>query len=80
MKRAEKFASSRKVTAAIAVRYARSIGPAVVSESRLHGTDLLALSVPDIEMLPSDRVSHTDLRTILRQATCAVMLCRPGRE
>jgi len=79
VKRAEKFASSRKVNAATTVRYARALGPTVVSESRLHGTDLVALAVPDIEMLPSDRVWHTDLRTILRQATCAVMLCRPGR-
>lgn len=78
--RADRFAASRKVSAATTVRYGRALGPAVVSESRLHGTDLVALAVPDIELLPSDRISHNDLRTVLRQATCAVMLCRPGRE
>ncbi len=78
--RAERFAASRKVNAATTVRFARALGPAVISESRLHGTDLVALAVPDLELMPSERVSHGDLRAVLRQATCAVMLCRPGRE
>jgi nucleotide-binding universal stress UspA family protein len=79
VKRAETLAGSRKVNAATSVRYARTLGPAVVSEARLHGVDLVALSVPDLELLPSEGVHHADLRTVLRQTTCAVMLCRPGR-
>jgi len=79
VERADRFAHERRVNIATSVRYARALGPAVVSESRLHGTDLVALSVPDIELLPSESVHHADLRTILRQTTCAVMLCRPGR-
>ncbi len=78
--RADRFAAGRKVNAATTVRFARALGPAVLSESRLHGVDLLALAVPDMERMLSDQVSHADLRAILRQATCAVMLCRPGRE
>ena len=77
--RAETLAGSLRVNAATSVRYARALGPAVVSEARLHGVDLVALSVPDLELLPSERVQHADLRTVLRQTTCAVMLCRPGR-
>jgi nucleotide-binding universal stress UspA family protein len=80
VQRAERFAASRKVTAATGVRYARAMGPIVVQEARFHGTDLVALAVPDMELLPSDRLSHVDLRAVLRQTTCAVMLCRPGRE
>src|SRR5574340_1174031 len=80
VQRAERFAAGRKVNAATGVRYARAIGPIVVQEARIHGTDLVALAVPDMELLPSDRVSHVDLRAVLRQTTCAVMLCRPGRE
>jgi nucleotide-binding universal stress UspA family protein len=79
VKRAEAMASSRKVTIATSVRYVRAFGPAVVSEARLHGTDLVALSVPDLELLPSDSIHHADIRTVLRQTSCAVMLCRPGR-
>jgi nucleotide-binding universal stress UspA family protein len=79
VKRAERLASSRKVTIATSVRYVRAFGPAVVSEARLHGTDLVALSVPDLELLPSDSIQHADIRIVLRQTSCAVMLCRPGR-
>ncbi len=77
--RADRFSHERKVNVATSVRYARTLGPAVVSEARLHGTDLVALSVPDLELLPSEGVHHSDVRTVLRQTTCAVMLCRPGR-
>jgi nucleotide-binding universal stress UspA family protein len=77
--RADRFAHARKVNAATSVRYARTLGPAVVSESRLHGTDLVALTVPDLELVPSEGVHHSDVRTVLRQTACAVMLCRPGR-
>jgi len=77
--RADRFAHERKVNIATSVRYARALGPAVVSESRLYGTDLVALSVPDLELLPSEGVHHNDVRMVLRQTTCAVLLCRPGR-
>jgi len=76
---AESLASSRRVTAAVSVRYARALGPAVVAESRLHGADCVALSIPDPEKLASDEAWHRDVSTILRQTTCALMLCRPGR-
>lgn len=79
VERADKLARERRVLAATSVRYARALGPAVVSEARLSGADLLALAVPDLELLPSEGGPHADLRTVLRQATCAVMLCRPGR-
>ena len=52
VKRAETRAGSLRVNAAISVRYARALGPTVVSEARLHGVDLVALSVPDLELLP----------------------------
>jgi nucleotide-binding universal stress UspA family protein len=65
--------------AATSVRYARSIGPAVVSESRIHSADLLALAIPDLDKLPSEHTWHSDVRAILRQTSCAVMLIRPGR-
>jgi len=77
--RADRFAHERRVNIATSVRYARALGPVVISESRLYGTDLVALSVPDLELLPSEGVHHTDVRTVLRQTTCAVLLCRPGR-
>lgn len=65
--------------AATSVRYARSLGPALVSESRIHAADLLALAIPDLDRLPSEHAWHADVRAVLRQTSCAVMLIRPGR-
>lgn len=79
LQRAEKLARERGVTSATAVRYVRAVGPAVVSEARLHAVDLLALAVPDLERLLSDEHEHTDVSLVLRQVTCAVMLLRPAR-
>jgi len=79
VKEAEGFSDARGVTAAIGVRYARAVAPAVVAESRLHGVDCVALSIPDLDRMPSEAAWHTEVRTMLRQTTCAVMLCRPGR-
>ncbi len=76
---AEKFADARGVKAATAVRFARAIAPSVVSESRLHGVDLVALAIPDLDQLPSEDAWHNEVRTVLRQIACAVMLCRPAR-
>lgn len=76
---AEGLADARGVNAATSVRYARALGPAVVAESRLHGVDCVALSIPDLDRMPSERVWHDEVRTVLRQTTCAVMLCRPAR-
>ena len=79
--RAEKLADSRGVKAASAVRYGRTLGPAVVSEARAHGADLLALLAPDVvDRTSAGRCVSPDLETVLRRATCAVMLCRPSRE
>ena len=80
VKRAESFADARRVRAATSVLYARSLGASVVAEARLHSVDLVALAVPDLERLPSERAAHEDLRAVLRQTTCAVLLCRPGRK
>jgi hypothetical protein len=79
MKKAEQIARRRRTNSATEVRYVRTLGPAVVSEVRLHDADLVAVSVPDMERLPSDEASHTDLRVVLRQVSCAVMLFRPSR-
>ena len=79
--RAEKLADSRGVKAASAVRYGRALGAAVVSEVRTRGVDLLALLSPDVvDRMPAGRCIGPDLETVLRQATCAVMLCRPARQ
>jgi hypothetical protein len=67
------------IKAATSVRYARSLGLAVVAEARLHGADLLALAVPDLDRLTGEQRWHADLRAILRDTTCAIMLLRPGR-
>ena len=80
VKRAEELAEARGLKAATAVRYARALGPAVVSEARLHGVDLVALSLPGPDRLGSEGASHTDVDTILSQVNCAVMLCRPPRQ
>jgi len=72
---AEKFADKRGVKAATAVRYARALGAAVVSEARTRGVDLVALLMPDVDSLTT---SDSDIDKVLRQATGAVMLCRPG--
>ncbi|MDH4180351.1 MAG: universal stress protein [Armatimonadota bacterium] len=79
VKDAEDLSDARGVTAAIGVRYARAVAPAVVAESRLHGVDCVALSIPDLDRMPSEAAWHNEVRTLLRQTTCAVMLCRPGR-
>lgn len=79
MSRAEHLAERVGVKAATTVRYGRALGAAVVAEARLHGCDMLALSLPDLDKLPSEHAWHTDARTILRQTSCGVMLCRPGR-
>jgi nucleotide-binding universal stress UspA family protein len=76
---AEQLARRCGIHAATSVRYARALGPAVVSEARLHTADLLALAIPDLDQLKSERVWHADVRTILRQTSCALMLLRPGR-
>jgi nucleotide-binding universal stress UspA family protein len=78
--RAERFAEKRGVRAAHAVRYARALGPAVVEEARAHGVDLLALLAPDPQRLPTEEGLDTDTETVLREAACAVMLCRPSRR
>ncbi|HUT74400.1 MAG TPA: universal stress protein [Armatimonadota bacterium] len=79
--RAERLADSRGVKAASAVRYARALGAVVVSEARVRGVDLLALLAPDVvDRTPAGRCISPDLETVLRRATCAVMLCRPSRE
>jgi hypothetical protein len=67
------------IKAASSVRYARSIGLAAVSEARLHGADLLALAIPDLRQFTAEQAWHTDLRAILRETSCALMLLRPGR-
>jgi nucleotide-binding universal stress UspA family protein len=78
--RAGKLADSRGVKAAYAVRYARKLGAAVVSEVRTRGVDLLALLAPDaVDRTAAGRCISPDLETVLRHATCAVMLCRPSR-
>jgi len=79
VKEAEHLANARGVTAATGVRYARALAAAVVAESRLHGVDCVALSIPDLDRMPSEAAWHNEVRTMLRQTTCAVMLCRPGR-
>lgn len=76
--RAERFAEKRGVKAATAVRYARALGTAVVSEARVRGVDLLAVLAPDITTLTSENTAAADIDTILHHATCAVMLCRPA--
>lgn len=75
---AEKFAEKRGVKAATAVRYARALGTAVISEVRVRGVDLVALLAPDIGTLTSESTSAVDIDNVLHHATCAVMLCRPG--
>lgn len=77
---AEQLAEHRRIHAATSVRYARAAGPALVSESRLHGIDLMALSVPDLDQLTSEQAWHDEVRQVLRRVTCAVMLCRPARQ
>jgi hypothetical protein len=79
VRRAERQARSRGVNHAVHVRYARALGAAVVSEARIHSADLVALPVPDPGRIPSDLAEWEDIRLVLRQVTCAVMLYRPGR-
>jgi hypothetical protein len=79
VKEAESLASARGIQAATSVRYARAIAPAVVAESRTHGVECVALSIPDLERLPSEQIWHNEVRTLLRQTACAVMLCRSAR-
>lgn len=79
VKEADDLASARGIQAAISVRYARAIAPAVVAESRIHGVECVALSIPDLERLPSEQAWHNEVRTLLRQTACAVMLCRSAR-
>ena len=67
------------IKAATSVRYARSVGLAAVAEARLHGVDMLALAVPDINLFTDEQRWHSDLRAILRDTTCALMVLRPGR-
>ena len=77
---AEKTAERLGVRAATAVRYARALGPAVVSEARVRGVDLIALLAPDLDRIPWEEGMAHEVETVLRQATCGVMLCRPSRE
>ncbi len=79
VERAERLARSRGVNHSVHVRYVRAFGPAVVSEARLHSADLVALPVPDPGRIPSDLAEWEDLRLVMRQVTCAVMLYRPSR-
>ena len=79
VQRTEKLVRELKVNAATSVRYVRALGPTIISEARLHAVDLVALAVPDLERLTSDQTEHTDLRLVLRQVSCAVMLLRPSR-
>jgi len=76
---AEDLADTRGIKAATSVRYARALAPAVVAESRLRGVECVALSIPDLERLPSEQAWHNEVRTLLRQTACAVMLCRRAR-
>jgi len=77
--KAEKLADSRGVKAASVVAYVRARGAAIVAQARICGADLVALLVPDIDKMPSDRPLGPDIEIVLRRATCAVMLCRPAR-
>jgi hypothetical protein len=77
--RADGLARSRSVNHAVHVRYVRALGPAVVSEARLHSADLVALPVPDPGRIASDLAEWEDIRLVMRQVTCAVMLYRSGR-
>jgi len=79
VREAEQLVERCGIKAASSVRYARSIGLAVVAEARLHGADLLALAIPDPGRFTSEQRWHADLRAILRDTTCALMLLRPGR-
>ncbi len=76
---AEDLAGARGIKAASSIRYARAMAPAVVAESRLHGVECVALSIPDLDRLPSEETWHREVRTVLRQSACAVMLCRRAR-
>jgi len=78
--RANKLADRLRVKSAHAVRYARSLGSVVVAEARAHGVDLVALLAPDPDRLPTVEGLEPDTEIVLREATCAVMLCRPGRR
>jgi nucleotide-binding universal stress UspA family protein len=80
VKEAGDLAQAQHVNAAPVVRYARSLASSVIEESRLLGVDLVALAIPDLERLPSDQAPHTEVRAVLRQTTCAVMLWRRARE
>ena len=79
VREAEDMAERRGVTVATSALYARLVAPAVVAESRLHGVDCVALSIPDLDRMPSEEVWHEEVRTVLRQTACAVLLCRPAR-
>jgi nucleotide-binding universal stress UspA family protein len=79
VREAVEFAQAHHVNAAPTVRYARSLAASVIDESRLLGVDLVALQIPDLERLPSDQASHTEVRAVLRQTACAVMLWRHAR-
>ena len=79
LREAEELAEGRGVKAATSARYARALAPAVVAESRLHGVDCVALSIPDLDRMPSEEVWHDEVRVVLRQTACAVLLCRPAR-
>lgn len=77
---AEKAAERLGVRAATAVRYARALGAAVVSEARVRGADLIALLAPDLDRVPWEAGMAHEVETVLRQAACGVMLCRPSRQ
>jgi hypothetical protein len=76
---AEQLVERSGIKAATSVRYARSIGLAAVSEARLHSADLLALAIPDLRRFTAEQAWHADLRAILRDTTCELVLLRPGR-
>ncbi len=75
---AERFAEERGVQAAWAVRYARTLSGAVISETRVRGVDLVALAIPDFADPEAPRT--TEILNILDKVNCAVMLCRPSRQ
>jgi nucleotide-binding universal stress UspA family protein len=75
--RAERIAEDRGVVAAYAVRYARTMGAAVVTEARVRGVDLVALAMPEAGQ--HDSGHRVEIHHILDHLHCAIMLCRPSR-
>lgn len=77
VRKAEEFAEKRGVKPASAVRFARTLGGGALTEARLRGADLLALTAPSREDIQSRGGLDTDVDIVLRRAACAVLLLRP---